>query len=90
MYQLLSSATASGAGVQIPRGEYAFAAYGTFGGATASLERLLPDGTWLACGAESTLTARGQCIVDLPGGVYRTSLTGGSPTGMNAFLSAAE
>lgn len=90
MFDLLKNAAATGAGVQVPRGEYAFAVYGTFGGATASLERLLPDGTWLAAGPDATMIARGQCIADLPGGVYRASLTGGTPTGMNAYLSAAE
>lgn len=90
MFTLLSNATATGAAMQIPRGEYAFAAYGTFGGSTVSLERLLPDGSYLAVGSDATLTARGQCICDLPGGLYRASVTGGSPSGLNAYLSAAE
>lgn len=88
--QLLSNVAATGAWMQISRGEYAFSAYGTFGGATLTLQRLLPDGvTGLAIGPDAILTAPGQCLADLPGGQYRVLVAGGTPSALYAQLQPA-
>lgn len=92
MPALLTNEAATGAGVQIPKGKYAFSATGTFGGATLTLQRLMnaPAATWLAVGAEATLTADGQCLCELPGAVYRVLVAGGAPANLYAALDPSE
>lgn len=92
MTALLTNASATGAGVQLPKGEYAFSATGTFGGATLTLQRLMnaPASTWVAVGTEATLTAAGQCLCDLPGGIYRVLVAGGTPSALYAALDPTE
>ena len=84
---LLSNASATGAGVTWGGGKAQFSAAGTFGGATVALEVLGPDGTtWIAAGTSTSLTAAGLAVVDLPQGQVRASVTGGAPSGLYARL----
>lgn len=85
---LLSDASATGGGVTLAfPGRYAFAAAGTFGGATVKPQMLGPDGaTWLDLGTESALTAAGTCLLHLPAGTYRGNVAGGTPSGIYATL----
>lgn len=91
MFPLLTNAAATGAETVVTGGEYCFSAYGTFGGATLTLQRRMNDGTtWLNVGTDAILTAAGMCIADLPGGIYRVLVAGGAPSGLYANLDLAE
>lgn len=93
-YTLGSGLAAAGAasGVQIPGGEYMFAIDGTPGGTTGRLEVLLPDGRWTpvsvysGSAVQSTTFPYSQTGVDLPAGQVRVNLSGGTPSGVNAYL----
>lgn len=85
---LLSNESATGSQkVSQLGGRYVFRIDGTFGGTTAQLEMLSPDGSsWLALSGAS-FTAEGTCTVEVPqGGTYRVSLTGGTPSAMYATM----
>lgn len=94
VYTLCSNVNAAGAGaaIPIPGGEYMFAIDGTPGGSTGRLEVLLPDGQWTpisvysGSAVSSTTFPYSQTGVDLPAGSVRVNLTGGTPTGVNAYL----
>jgi hypothetical protein len=82
---LLSNASATGSRVIWPGGPGVFKVVGTFGGATVSLEFLGPDGsTWVAMGADTTLTAAGGAQFTNDPGPIRASVTGGTPSGLYA------
>lgn len=82
---LLSNASATGARVIWSGGPGIFKAAGTFGGATVSLEYLAPDSTtWVAMGADTTLTAAGGGQFTSDPGPIRASVTGGAPSGLYA------
>lgn len=92
--QLLTAATATGAGVRWEGGQGVATFAGTFAGASATLEYLGPDNTtWIPVAAMSdagvqttvALTAAGAIGFILPPGVIRAALSGGSPTGMSAI-----
>lgn len=94
-YQLLSAATATGAGVgSILGGDYVWRAESSnWNGATATLQFLGLDGsTWFpvrnaANTADVTLTANGQVGVGVgQGSTLRVAITGGPPTAMNSSL----
>lgn len=85
---LLSNAAATGSPKAVRRGRYAFAAHGTFSGATCKLQILGPDGTnYIDAGTDATLTAAGACLVDLPDCVVKATISGGPPSAMYASLS---
>lgn len=85
---LLSNVAATGSAKSVRRGRYAFAAHGTFSGATCKLQILGPDGsTYIDAGTDATLTAAGACLVDLPDCVVKATISGGSPSAMYASLS---
>ena len=92
MPALLNNAAATGPEVLIPKGEYCFSCSGTWAGATATLQRRTVDvsAAWLAVGVEATLTANGQCLCELPGGLYRVLIAGGPPSAMYANLEPTE
>lgn len=90
---LLSNvAVVTGADKKVKAGSYAFTAWGTFGQATVTLQRKLPDGTYLSVGSAAALTAPGHIGVDLPGGLYRAIVTDGGtdPSGLYATLDPLE
>lgn len=90
---LLSNATATGSYVRWEGGEGVVLFAGTFGGTSATVEYLGPDGVtgipltaMDSAGVQTTvaLTAAGGFGFILPPGRIRAVLTGGSPTGMYA------
>ena len=87
-YKLLSNASATGSPVAVQGGYYSFAAVGTWGGSTLSLQLLGPDGTtYIDLGGSADLTANGAAYVSLPSGTVKAVLTGGAPSGIYATLS---
>lgn len=85
MPQLLSNESATGSVVQWGGGTGVFAVAGTFGGTSASLQFLGPDGsTWIEAGTDTTKTAAGGGVFVLPPCRIRCALTGGTPSGMYA------
>jgi len=91
-YTLASNLSATGTAVQIPGGEYMFLVEGTPSGATISLQIQSPNGTWadvqVFTGAVVKFTALpgNQTGIDLPAGNVRMAATGGTPTGLYAYL----
>lgn len=91
-YTLLTGGSATGAGVSIKGGEYHFMVDGTAGGATLSLQVQTPSGAWtdvqVFTGAvvKFTTLPGNQSGIDLPAGNVRCACTGGSPSGINAYL----
>lgn len=92
-YTLGTGLSATGAAVSIKGGEYCFFASGTVGGSTISLQMLSPNGTdWAdvqvfsASAVKSTVLPFVQTQVDLPAGQVRVACTGGTPTGVAAYL----
>lgn len=63
--QLLTNASATGAGVQWPGGRGLFTAEATFGGGSVALEYRGPNGSWLNTPVVS-LTAAGGVLFELP------------------------
>lgn len=93
MLLLNNVAVANGPDTKVPKGAYAFAVWGTsIGQATVTLQRKMPDGTYLSVGEDAALTAFGQIGVDLPGGIYRCAVTDGGtdPAGLYAALDDLE
>ncbi len=87
---LLVNAAATGPVVQWPGGVATFACNGTFGGATITLKYLMPDGTYQAVGASTTVTALAVVNgVYLPAGAYQAVITAGPPSAMYASLVAS-
>lgn len=90
---LLSNASATGTGVRWEGGQGVATFAGTFGGTSATLEYLSPNGsTWIPVAAMSdagvqttvALTAAGFIGFILPPGQIRATLTGGTPSAMYA------
>lgn len=94
-YALLVSGSATGAATAIKGGEYLVAFDGTIGGSTISLQMQSPSGAWMDIdvytGAPVRYTAlpQSQTGINLPAGNVRCALTGGSPSGINAYLVGA-
>ena len=91
-YTLLSSGSATGSAVAINGGEYIVYFDGTIGGSTVSLQVQSPSGTWIdvdvftGSTVKYTSLPRAQTGIDLPAGNVRCALTGGTPSGINAYL----
>ena len=82
---LLIRASSTGDAYLWPGGTGMFSAAGTFGGATVKLQFLGPDGaTWIDAGLETTLTAAGGALFDLPQCQIRAAVSGGTPSGLYA------
>lgn len=64
--KLLVNASATGAWMQWPGGRGLFSAEATFGGGTVSLQFMGPNGAAITAGVDTTLTAAGGGIFDLP------------------------
>ncbi|PXX37650.1 hypothetical protein NA66_1004298 [Burkholderia pyrrocinia] len=93
VYSLGAALSATGAGIPIRGGYYAFVADGTAGGATVSLQAQLPDGTWGAVaafgGAAIQTTATLPYVatpIPLPACVVRAAVSGGTGVSVNASL----
>lgn len=93
VYTLATALAASGAGVAVRGGEYAFLANGTVGGSTISLQIQMPDASWADVGAlagnaivKSTTLPFVVTPVVLPACVVRMAATGGTPSALNAWL----
>lgn len=91
-YTLLSGATATGGAVAIKGGEYHFMVDGTAGGTTASLQIQTPSGAWTdvqvftGSVVKFTTLPANQSGIDLPACNVRCALTGGTPSGINAYI----
>jgi phage-related tail protein len=91
-YALLVGGSATGAAVAIKGGEYQFMVDGTAGGTTASLQIQSPSGAWMdvqvftGSVVKFTTLPGNQSAIDLPAGNVRCALTGGTPSGINAYL----
>lgn len=84
---LLSTATSNGNDTLVRRsGTYRWRVWGTFGGATVSLQEKLPSGSYVAFeGGYAALTAEGGANIMVPGGtIIRASVSGGSPAALNS------
>lgn len=92
-YTLGTNLSANSAATQIPGGEYLFTVDGTIGGATVSLQVQMPNGTWtdvsVYSGSKVSATALpyGQTGIDLPACNVRVGISGGTPSGINGYLS---
>lgn len=91
-YTLLSNGSATGSAVPIKGGEYIVYFDGTPSGSTISLQVQAPNGTWIDASVftgavvKYTNLPASQTGIDLPAGNVRCACTGGSPTGINAYL----
>ena len=91
-YTLLSNGNATGSAVQVKGGEYMFTAEGTVGGSTISLQVQTPNGTWVDVQVftgsivKFTVLPANQTAIDLPSCNVRCACTGGTPSGIYAYL----
>jgi len=91
-YTLLSNGSATGAAVMIRGGSYIVQFSGTISGATVSLQIQDGNGSWAdvevftANAIRYTVLPKAQTGVVLPAGNVRCALTGGSPSGIYAYL----
>lgn len=91
-YTLLANGSATGAAVPIKGGEYMFTAEGTPSGGTISLQVQTPNGAWVDVQVftgsivKFTTLPANQTAIDLPAGNVRCACTGGTPTGIYAYL----
>lgn len=98
VYTLATAATStatgvnSGNGVQVSGGEYQFMVDGTVGSSTISLQIKSPSGVWMDAQVftgsvvKFTTLPANQTAIDLPAGLVRMAATGGTPSGLNAYL----
>lgn len=81
---LLSNASATGSALQWPGGRGVFSASATWGGGTVKLQYLGPDGTtWIDAGSDTTLTANGGGVFELPACQVRANVA--TATAVYAF-----
>lgn len=91
-YTLLSNGSATGAATPIKGGTYIVQFSGTISGATISLQVQDLAGAWAdvevftANAIRYTTLPKAQTGVNLPAGNVRVALTGGTPSGINAYL----
>ena len=91
-YTLLTAGAATGSAVLIKGGEYQFMVDGTAGGSTISLQLQSPSGVWMDAQVftgsviKFTTLPGNQTGIDLPAGNVRCACTGGTPSGINAYL----
>lgn len=91
-YTLLENGSANGSAVAIKGGEYIVFFNGTIGSSTVSLQVQSPNGVWadveVFTGQKVAYTTlpRSQTGIDLPAGNVRVALTGGTPSGIYAYL----
>ncbi len=88
---LLVNATATGSAHRVEKsGRYIWSVDGTFGGDTAQLQALSPDGTSFIDVPGASLAAQGFFVVDVSGGTkVKCTLTGGGSSAMYSNLTYA-
>lgn len=91
-YTLGTNLNATGSSVAIRGGEYMFFVDGTAGGSTASLQVQAPSGVWVdvqvftGSVVKFTTLPGNQSGISMPACNVRLALTGGTPSGVNAYL----
>lgn len=80
---LLENAAATGSAAHWPGGPGVVTAEGTWAGATATLQVLSPNGTWVSTGV--TFTANGTATFSAPTADLRIAITGGPPTALYIY-----
>jgi hypothetical protein len=80
--------TATGLPYDCPGGECIFSVVASaWNSSTCALYVLGPDGaTWINAGANTTLTANGMGVANLPPGQIQAQVSGGTPTAMFASI----
>lgn len=81
---LLDNTDATGSAVSWRGGRGWFFVHGTFASTSAALEFSMDGSTWFAVSSDTTKTANGMGLFELPPGYMRCSLTGGTPSAMFA------
>lgn len=81
---LLENVAATGAWVPYQGGKTSIVFFGTVGGATITVELQGKDGSTAI--SVQALTAAGLTALDLPPGLYRVSVSGGTPSGLYCDL----
>jgi len=81
---LLTNASATGPAVNWNGGKGNFAVVGTFGGGTVKLQALGPDNATYIDVPNTSLSAAGMVLFDLPPGRIQAVVTGGAPSGLYA------
>jgi len=73
--QLFTNIAANTANFELKGGKYGVAAVATWGGGSAKLQMLGPDGsTFLSVATATDFTANGYAAIDLPPGIYRFTI----------------
>lgn len=91
-YTLGTNLSATGNAVPIRGGEYQFMVDGTVNGATISLQIQSPSGAWMDAQVFTNSIVRfttlpgNQTSISLPAGNVRVGVSGGPPSGVNAYL----
>jgi hypothetical protein len=91
-YTLGTNLSATGSSVSIRGGEYMFFVDGTVGGSTIGLEAQAPNGTWVNVQVFTGSLVRfttlpgNQSGISMPACNVRVAVSGGTPTGINAYL----
>jgi hypothetical protein len=83
-YNLLSNASATSGWVSWPGGMGDFRVEATFGGGNVTLQCEAPNGTAIAVGSSTTLTANGRGTFELAAGRIRAAVT--TATGVYASV----
>lgn len=87
VFTLLSNSLATGSRIAWPGGTGVLIVSGTWGGATATLQFVGPDGALVSAGASTTLTANGAGVFYLPRCSIQVTIT--SATGATALYATA-
>lgn len=91
-YSLAVNATATGAAVSIPGGEYAFTLDALTNTGSVQLQMQTPSGAWLPVSlfannlVATSNTGLVQTAIDLPACNVRVAVASGAVTGLNASL----
>lgn len=92
-YTLLTGGSASGSAVSIKGGEYHFLVEGTVGSSTISLQVQIPGSSnwtdvqiYTGSVVKFTVLPANQSGINLPACNVRCACTGGTPSGINAYL----
>lgn len=87
---LLSAGSATTAGTAVQRGRYQLTAYGTWDGATATLQWSYDNATWINVDTLASFTANGAVGVFLGDGYVRVNISGAGTTSLTVVLSSLE
>ena len=82
----ISNGTATSDPFQWPGGRGVFEVGATWNGATIELQAMLPNGSYLAVGTDTTLTVNGRGGFDLPPCTMRVVVSGATPAAVYASV----